>query len=97
VEVDGARSRCLEILIASVYFILPLHPGGHARRSLRRLHGSPSAEEVPFDWKFVNYAPILAVGLLLVLVDRLAPVGQEVVRRPEDGDRPARGRLLGGR
>ena len=38
------------------------HPGW-----LRWLNGSPSAADVPFEWKFVNYAPFLTVGALIVL------------------------------
>ena len=55
-----------EIAIVSVYFILPFTPAG-TPGFLRWLNGSPSAEEVPFDWKFVNYAPILTIGALIVL------------------------------
>jgi amino acid transporter len=44
----------VEIAIISVYFVLPFVPAG-----------------VPFtdgfDWKFVNYAPVLTIGSLLVL------------------------------
>lgn len=43
-----------EILIISVYFILPTTPGG-----------APWRDE--FEWKFVNYAPILTFGTLLAL------------------------------
>ncbi len=44
----------IEIAIISVYFILPFVPGG-----------VPFTED--FDWKFVNYAPILTIGSLIVL------------------------------
>ena len=56
----------IEIAVVSVYFILPFTPAG-TPGFLRWLNGSPSAEEVPFDWKFVNYAPILTIGALILL------------------------------
>ncbi|MDI1289506.1 MAG: amino acid permease, partial [bacterium] len=56
----------LEILITSVYFILPLYPAG-APGFMRGFLGAPSAEEVPFDWKFVNYAPIVLVAIFIAL------------------------------
>jgi amino acid transporter len=55
-----------EIVITSIYFILPLYPGG-APGFMRGFLGAPSADEVPFDWKSVNYAPIVLGGLLLAL------------------------------
>jgi amino acid transporter len=55
-----------EIVITSIYFILPLYPGG-APAFMRGFLGAPSADEVPFDWKSVNYAPIVLGGLLLAL------------------------------
>ena len=74
----------IEILIISVYFILPFTPAAN-----------PFNED--FEWKFVNYAPILTRRRAAGPVDRLAPVGQEVVHRAEDDDRPARGRHRRGR
>jgi hypothetical protein len=56
----------IEILITSVYFILPLYPAG-APAFMRGFLGAPSAEEVPFDWKFVNYAPIV-LGVIFILL-----------------------------
>ena len=56
----------IEIVIVSIYFILPFTPAG-TPPFLRWLNGSPSAEEVPFEWKFVNYAPILTIGALIAL------------------------------
>ena len=56
----------IEIVVVSVYFILPFTPAG-TPGWLRWLNGSPSAEEVPFSWKFVNYAPILTIGALILL------------------------------
>ena len=44
----------LEIVIISIYFILPVTPAG-----------TPGNEA--FEWKFVNYAPILLFGSLLAL------------------------------
>ncbi len=44
----------IEIVIISVYFILPFVPGG-----------IPFTDG--FSWKFVNYAPILTIGSLLIL------------------------------
>lgn len=56
----------LEILITSVYFILPLYPAG-APGFMRGFLGAPSAEEVPFDWKSVNYAPIVLGAIFIAL------------------------------
>ncbi|MBU6244216.1 MAG: amino acid permease [Actinomycetales bacterium] len=56
----------LEIVITSVFFILPLYPAG-APGFMRGLLGSPSEAEVAFDWKFVNYAPIVLGALLIAL------------------------------
>lgn len=43
-----------EIAIISIYFVLPFVPAGN-----------PFSDA--FDWKFVNYAPILTIGSLLIL------------------------------
>ena len=56
----------LEIIIISIYFIMPTTPMG-TPGFLRWINGSPSAEELPFEWKFVNYAPILTGGALILL------------------------------
>ena len=61
-----APVACIEIVIVSIYFILPFTPAG-TPGFLRWLNNSPSAEEIPFDWKFVNYAPILTGGALIAL------------------------------
>jgi amino acid transporter len=53
-----------EIVITSIYFILPLYPGG-APAFMRGFLNAPSAEEVPFDWKSFNYAP-LVLGVILI-------------------------------
>ena len=34
---------------------------------MRGFLGAPSADEVPFDWKSVNYAPIVLGGILIAL------------------------------
>ena len=44
----------IEIAIISIYFILPFVPAG-----------VPFSQD--FDWKFVNYAPILTIGSLIIL------------------------------
>ena len=44
----------LEIVIISIYFILPVTPAG-------------TPGNAAFEWKFVNYAPILLFGSLLAL------------------------------
>ncbi|CAB4730595.1 MAG: amino acid permease [Actinobacteria bacterium] len=43
-----------EIAIICVYFVLPFVPGG-----------VPFTDD--FDWKFVNYAPVLTIGALIIL------------------------------
>ena len=43
-----------EIVIISIYFILPLYPSGWI--------GNEN-----FEWKFVNYAPILTFGTILLV------------------------------
>ena len=43
-----------EIAIISIYFILPFVP-----------QGNPLNDD--FSWKFVNYAPILTIGALIIL------------------------------
>ena len=44
-----------------------VHPGRRPRASCAGFLGAPSADEVPFDWKFVNYTPIVTGGALLLL------------------------------
>jgi len=44
----------IEIAIISIYFIMPITPAGWFGNS-------------GFEWKYVNYAPVLTVGALLVL------------------------------
>jgi amino acid transporter len=55
-----------EIVITSIYFILPFTPAG-APGFMRGMLGSPGTGEVPFSWKFVNYTPIVTGGALLLL------------------------------
>ncbi|MGL5809909.1 MAG: amino acid permease, partial [Nocardioides sp.] len=50
-----APLACAEIAIISVYFILPFTPAAN-----------PFNGDI-FEWKFVNYAPILTGGTLLLL------------------------------
>ncbi len=45
-----------EILIVTVYLMLPSLPGGN-----------PFSDAADFEWKFVNYAPIVTLGTLLLL------------------------------
>jgi amino acid transporter len=56
----------IEILITSVYFILPLYPAG-APGFMRGFLGAPDTSEVPFDWKFVNYAPLVLGAIFIAL------------------------------
>jgi amino acid transporter len=49
-----APIACLEIVVISVYFILPFTPAAWLGNEA-------------FDWKFVNYAPILTGGTLILL------------------------------
>jgi amino acid transporter len=44
----------IEIIVVSIYFVLPTNPGG--------MPGNAA-----FEWKFVNYAPILLFGTLFAL------------------------------
>jgi len=55
-----------EIAITSVYFIMPFTPAG-APGFMRGLLGAAGTDETPFDWKFVNYTPIVTGGALLAL------------------------------
>jgi len=55
-----------EIVITSLYFILPLYPAG-APGFMRGFLGSPDTAEVPFDWKFVNYAPLVLGAIFIAL------------------------------
>ena len=55
-----------EILITSVYFILPNAAGG-TPGFMRGLLDGPSTDDVPFDWRFVNYAPIVMAAIFIAL------------------------------
>ncbi|MCX6461907.1 MAG: amino acid permease [Actinobacteria bacterium] len=56
----------LEVIITSIFFIMPLNPAG-TPGFMRGLLGAPTTEEVAFDWKAVNYAPIV-LGIILILL-----------------------------
>ena len=70
-----------EIVIVSVYLMLPFIPAAN-----------PFSDD--FEWKYVNYAPIVTLGALLILVDLVGGLGEEVVHRPEAHHRPRRRRGL---
>ncbi len=55
-----------EILITSVYFILPLYPAG-APGWMRGFLDAPSTAEVAFSWKSVNYAPLVLGAIFIAL------------------------------
>ena len=67
-----------EILIVSVYLMMPFIPGANPFRD-------------DFEFKYMNYSPIVTLGALLILVDLVAGLGEEVVHRAEAQHRP-RGR-----
>ena len=56
----------LEVIITSIFFIMPLNPAG-TPGFMRGLLGAPTTEEVAFDWKAVNYAPIVLGAILILL------------------------------
>ena len=59
----------LEVIITSIYFILPISAAG-TPGFLRGILGGPPTDGdggVPFDWRFVNYAPIVFFGILILL------------------------------
>ena len=74
-----------EIVITSVYFILPFTPA--AQPVQRRLR--VEVRQLRADRH--------SAARCIAAVDRLARVGQEVVHRAEEHDRPARGRHVGRR
>jgi hypothetical protein len=45
----------VEIVVVSLYLMLPTVPGGNP------------FSDADFEWKFVNYAPIVTLGALLLL------------------------------
>ncbi|MFZ0158510.1 MAG: amino acid permease [Kineosporiaceae bacterium] len=55
-----------EIAITSVYFIMPFTPAG-TPGFMRGLLGAEGTDTVPFDWKFVNYTPVVTGGALVLL------------------------------
>ena len=56
----------LEVIITSIYFIMPLNPAG-TPGFMRGLLGAASTDDVAFDWKAVNYAPLVLGGIMLLL------------------------------
>ena len=69
-----------EIVIVSLYLMMPTTP-----------LANPFCDE--FDWKFVNYAPIVTLGALIILTIWWKVVGQELVHRAQAHHR--RGRRQG--
>ena len=67
-----------EIVIVSVYLMMPFVPGA-----------VPFSDD--FEWKFVNYAPIVTIGVLAADHDLVGVVGQELVQGPGPHDRSSRG------
>ena len=55
-----------EIIITSIYFILPNAAGG-TPGFMRGILNGPSTDDVPFDWRFVNYAPIVMAAIFIAL------------------------------
>ena len=70
-----------EIVIVSMYLMLPTLPAAN-----------PFSDD--FEWKFVNYAPIVTVGALILLTHLVARLGEEVVHRADPQHRPGRRRGL---
>ena len=64
-----------EIAIISIYFILPFVP-----------QGNPLNDD--FSWKFVNYAPILTLGALLLLTIWWNVSAKKWFTGPIHNDRP---------
>ena len=59
----------LEVIVTSIYFIMPISAAG-TPGFMRGLLGGPPTDGdngVPFDWRFVNYAPIVFFGILILL------------------------------
>jgi amino acid transporter len=55
-----------EILITSVFFIMPNAVGG-TPGFLRGILDAPSTGDVPFDWRFVNYSPLVLGAIFIAL------------------------------
>ena len=68
-----------EIVIVSLYLMMPSSPAAN-----------PFSDD--FEWKFVNYAPIVTLGALLAAHDLVAGVGEELVHRAEAHHRRGRPR-----
>jgi amino acid transporter len=64
------RWMCLvavaEVVITSVYFLLPFAPSG-APRWLQGLMGVAAKDQVDVNWANVNYTPIVLIGALVLL------------------------------
>ena len=71
----------VEIAIISIYFVLPFVPAGN-----------PLNDD--FAWKFVNYAPILTLGSLIVLAVWWSVSAKQWFTGPKHTDRPGRHRGL---
>ncbi|MEO8328597.1 MAG: amino acid permease [Candidatus Nanopelagicales bacterium] len=56
----------VEIVVTSIYFIMPFNAPG-TPGFMRGLLGAPSTAELPFTWKFVNYTGIVTGVLFLLL------------------------------
>ena len=65
----------VEIIVVSLYLMMPFVPGA-----------VPFSDD--FSWKFVNYAPIVTLGALLLLTIWWQSLGQALVHRAEAHDRP---------
>ena len=66
-----------EILVTSIIALFPYSNGG--------MPWDPA-----FEWKYVNYTPILVGGMLIAAVDLLARLSEEVVHRSDQADRRRR-------
>jgi amino acid transporter len=56
----------LEILVTSFYAIMPNAVGG-TPGFMRSLLGAPSTADVPFEWRYVNYAPLVMAAVFILL------------------------------
>ena len=77
VQVDEPASRSPRSSIVSLYLMMPFVPGA-----------VPFSDD--FEWKFVNYAPIVTVGAILLLTIWWHAVGQALVQGPEAHHRRGR-------
>jgi len=56
-----------EIVVTSIYFIMPFAPWGTPSFMRGMLGAPPDSGDYAFSWKFVNYTPIVTGGALLLL------------------------------